>query len=74
LAALNGHPGAVAFLVRHGADYRAKDNQGMTALHKAIAQGYEEVVSQLLELGADPNLTSPVRDGSWVHGHEVHGF
>lgn len=33
----------------------------MTALHKAVTQGFENVVHELLNLGADSNRPLPVR-------------
>lgn len=60
LATLTGHPGATAFLLRHGADAGAQDDHGMTALHKAVTQGFENVVRELLNLGADANRPLPV--------------
>ncbi len=61
LAALNGHKGAVVSLCEHGASVGPTDSHGMTPLHKAVTQGFEDVVEELLERGLDPNAALPVR-------------
>jgi hypothetical protein len=38
------------------ADVNLSRGDGMTVLHKAVEKGHEEVVEELLRLGADPNL------------------
>jgi ankyrin repeat protein len=45
--------GAVKFCVRHGADVNAADDRGYTALHGAAYLGNHEMISYLLEKGAD---------------------
>src|SRR5262249_39637083 len=45
----------VKLLVARGADVEAKDEQGQTALIKAASRGEPEVVSALLESGANVN-------------------
>ncbi|KAJ8131804.1 hypothetical protein O1611_g1820 [Lasiodiplodia mahajangana] len=51
-----GHLKAVQRLVRAGASFNHKDKFGFTALHEAVWKSQIEVVSYLLERGADPNI------------------
>jgi len=46
---------AVEFLLSHGCDINAVDNDGQTALHKAAMFGHAEFVTILLEKGANAN-------------------
>jgi len=50
-----GDSGVVAFLVEHGADVNAKDNNGITPLMYAVEKGDSEVVAFLVEHGAKVN-------------------
>ncbi len=43
-------------LLEHGADFNAKAGDGTTVLHHAVAQGNEDVVTYLIENGADLSL------------------
>lgn len=55
-AAQNGHADLVRLFIKHGAKVGQKDLKGRTALHLATAYGdYPEVVSALVEAGANPN-------------------
>ncbi len=51
-AARNGHRGIVRVLLSHQARINDQDDQGNTALHYAAAQGFKEVVEDLLRAGA----------------------
>ena len=59
-AAADGHgTDAVRFLLDHGADPNARDNNGDGPLHLASRSGVDsECVQALLEGGANPNLTN----------------
>jgi ankyrin repeat protein len=46
----------VAFLLEHGADIKAANQAGDTALHVAASQGFDLVVRRLAERGADLNV------------------
>jgi hypothetical protein len=48
-----GHKGIVQHLLKAGADVKAKDDHGGTALLEAAGQGHEAIVRLLLENGAD---------------------
>ncbi len=52
LASEFGHVDVVAFLLVHGADLRARDDNGQTALHRAVIGGHREIVRLLVEAGA----------------------
>ena len=71
-AAYGGQYDVVKYLVEHGADVNAKDNNDMTPLMDAAQEGHLEVVKYLVEHGADVNakhgedwtaLTSAARKG-----------
>ena len=69
LASSNGHNGHVKvarFLIEHGADVAALDNNGSSPLHLASNNGQVEVAQLLVEHGAD--ATSPRKDG-WTPLH-----
>ncbi|XP_055727691.1 unconventional myosin-XVI isoform X1 [Salvelinus fontinalis] len=53
-------------LVSSGVSLNQRNNDGVTLLHIACASGYREVVSVLLEDGADPQ---PSDDGYWTPLH-----
>ncbi|KAA8573245.1 hypothetical protein EYC84_003739 [Monilinia fructicola] len=46
-------------LLKYGANPNAKSKEGKTALFEAISCGRADIVSALLEHGADPNLPGP---------------
>lgn len=54
-AALFGDVNQVKVLLENRADINSTDNRGRTALYIAALNGKSNVVSYLLELGADPN-------------------
>jgi ankyrin repeat protein len=47
--------GRIDYLLAHGADVKAKDQDGLTTLMAAATQGYVKYVSALLKRGLDPN-------------------
>ncbi|KAI1424128.1 ankyrin repeat-containing domain protein [Xylaria sp. FL1777] len=51
-----GHLRAVQKLVRAGASLKLQDNSGYTALGRAVWHQTREIISYLLEQGADPNI------------------
>ena len=55
-AALMGSTCAARDLLAHKADVNAHNNDGVTALMSAAYAGHKDVVSLLLEKGANPNL------------------
>ena len=72
LASREGHVAVARFLLEHGADADARDNDNCTPLHWASQQGHLEVVHDLVERGIDVNA----RDHSnWtpLHGASQDG-
>lgn len=57
-AAIGNQPGAIRFLVAHGAKIDAANLTGFTALHHAAETGSVEAATTLLELGAKTSLTN----------------
>jgi ankyrin repeat protein len=55
LASKKGHADITGFLLEHGADAGARDNDNCTALHWASQEGHLEVVCVLIEHGSDVN-------------------
>ena len=51
-AARNGHSDVVSVLIAHQARINDQDDLGNTALHYAAAQGFKEIVNELLRAGA----------------------
>jgi Ankyrin repeat len=53
-------PDMIVTMVGHGADINGKDDEGYTALHRALMVGYEhtEVVRTLVRAGVDASLTN----------------
>jgi ankyrin repeat protein/GTP-binding protein EngB required for normal cell division len=49
----------VRHLLQTGADIDCQDNTGLSALHIAVATGFEDVVDLLLQKGADINALHP---------------
>jgi ankyrin repeat protein/Mg2+ and Co2+ transporter CorA len=60
--------GRVSGLVMTGADVNAVEGRNKTALHLAVAHGYERIVALLLRHGADINARS---DGGWTPLHNA---
>lgn len=56
VAATQGHPEMVAFLISKGAEVDARDASGMTALIRAAMHGHTEVLNKLLSAGAKPDI------------------
>ena len=53
-----------------------QDNAGHTPLHKAVEKEYSELVSTLIQNGADPNLPSssgrfPLRIAVWKKNFDI---
>ncbi len=59
LAAYHGHAGTVSMLAAHGADVNRLNDRGQSPLAGAVFKGEGEVVTALLEAGADPEAGSP---------------
>ena len=57
-AAVNGHLGAVRFLLKCGADVNAHDEKhiGNTVLREVVEEAGLEMVQTLLDAGADPTI------------------
>ena len=51
-AAYNGHLDICRLLIDKGAQFEAKDNQGLTSLHYAAAEGHIKIVRLLCDRGA----------------------
>jgi ankyrin repeat protein len=51
----NDRDGRIEYLIGHGADLKARDNDGQTALMFAIAAGYRKQAELCLQRGVDPN-------------------
>lgn len=60
-AAMFGDVDAVGLLLELGADVHGRDENGISALHRAVQSGSPALVDRLLAAGADPNL----REGKW---------
>jgi len=56
--AMDGGEEIVKKLLQYGADPEIQDNQGFTPLHFAIFGNQDNVVSMLLQNGANPNIAS----------------
>lgn len=55
-AAMFDMPEMIEFLIQNGANINARDYEGATALNYAQAEGHEEAVQKLIELGALKSL------------------
>ncbi len=60
-AAFSGNVGAVQSLLAQGVPVGARDDAGLTALHRASISGKVPVVSLLLSQGASPKERDIVR-------------
>ena len=56
LLSCSNEPSAAMLLIRHGANINANNGNGCTALHVAANKGHKDMVSCLIEGGADLNL------------------
>ncbi len=59
MAASNGHPNMIRFILSKKADVNAEGENGWRPLSLAIRSGNPEAVKVLLEAGADPDTPSP---------------
>ena len=66
-AAETGHSGAIAVLIRNGAEIDARTHEGKTALMAAAYKGFKTVAEMLLDRGAGKDLTD--LDGRSVLQH-----
>ena len=64
----SGNAEVLDVLLKHGADANAVDNNALSLLDAACAQGRDEIVQRLLEGGADPSTKGP--DG-WTPMHRA---
>lgn len=55
---ISGNGQQVGFLIRQGADVKAKDDNGFTALHFAAAHGHLDSIDPLVNAGADVNAVN----------------
>lgn len=63
VAALGGWIDVTKLLLEHGADVKAKDEEGTTALKSAVQGNHGEVAAILVEAGANPNDVYKDEDG-----------
>jgi Ankyrin repeats (3 copies)/Ankyrin repeats (many copies) len=70
IASTYGHEAVVRLLLKQGADVKAEDEGGWTALHCAAESGHEAVVRLLLEQGVDVKAK---KENGWtaLHGAAV---
>ena len=52
IASYNGHAAVVSYLIALGADFNLQDQDGYSALHRAVEKDHFEVVNDLMALGA----------------------
>jgi ankyrin repeat protein len=75
--ALNGQPvlllavasnctEAVDYLIAHGANVNAVDEEGMTPLMEAAADGFIPIIKTLLDHGANLEATNKNRESAWL--------
>lgn len=55
---IDGKADMVKFLVEHGADINAQDNEGWTPLHAAACCGNLAIVKYLCQKGADLSIVN----------------
>ena len=67
LAARNGRPAAVAFLLESGADISANNATGSTAVMEAAYMGLPRTVETLLEHGADVTIKRRLDNNTALH-------
>lgn len=62
-AARNNREDVVDYLLEtlENIDFEAADNEGLTCLHQASAEGHGRIVSKLLALSGNPNSTDLVQ-------------
>ena len=60
-AAQNGHEAVVKLLIENGADFKARNNNGVSPFTRAAAYGHETIMKLLLEQHIDVN----VKDVKW---------
>ena len=66
VAAANDQQSAITTLHEHGADIHCRDRHGITPLELAAWKGHSGVVSQLLSLGANPEVITSLVCSSTV--------
>ena len=66
-AVLNENTTAVAAFLSHGGDPNQKDSAGWSSLHFAANRNAPELLTLLLETGADPNAKLPAGGGTPLH-------
>ncbi|KAL1641063.1 hypothetical protein SLS58_006335 [Diplodia intermedia] len=57
-ASFRKDPRFVEILLQHGADASTRDHSGLTALHMAVMNGFDDTVAMLLKWNSDPNARS----------------
>jgi ankyrin repeat protein len=67
-AARNGHSSMVNQLLKDGADVKAQDKDGLTALHLAAGHGHKDTMIVLLNSGAD---VKPQDKDGWTALHRA---
>ena len=60
-AALQSNEAAAVFLVHHGAVPNGKNTEGEAPIHIAARNGLDQLVKELLQHGADPNLQTDIK-------------
>ena len=60
-AAIQSNEAAAVFLVHHGAVPNGKNNDGEAPVHIAARNGLDQLVKELLQHGADPNLQTAIK-------------
>jgi hypothetical protein len=73
-AALHGHWDAVVYLVRHGADVRAKCYNGASVLHLATISGSKRIVELFLTAGVGVNDKLLTNGATALHIAASHNF
>ncbi|KAK6537446.1 hypothetical protein TWF694_011632 [Orbilia ellipsospora] len=69
-AALNGHLGIVEALLKKGANITAKDDLNWSVLAEAAGGNHAEVVSLLLEYGADMQMTKKKKKKKYSYSYD----